>query len=87
MTLDFTIERDENGVYCANVPALPGCHTDGRTLAELRANLADAVALYLEDLAAEAAEKTPPTANMRRFSFDIVPKAASRRKAAIGAGR
>lgn len=55
MTLDCTIERDENGVYCADVPALPGCHTDGRTLAELRERLADAIALYLEDVAAEAA--------------------------------
>ena len=53
MTLDFTIERDENDVWCADVPALPGCHTDGRTLDELRANLADAIALYLEDIAAE----------------------------------
>ena len=57
MTLDFTIERDENGVWCADVPALPGCHTDGKTLDELRANLADAISLYLEDIAAEAAEK------------------------------
>ena len=82
MTLDFTIERDENGVWCADVPALPGCHTDGRTLDELRANLADAIALYLEDIAAEAAEKVQGR-TIRRFAFDIVPRPRRRRAKAM----
>lgn len=81
MTLDCNIVRDENGVWCADVPALPGCHTDGRTLDELRANLADAVALYIEDMAAEAAEKKRAD-NVRRFSFDIVPRPTRRRRTA-----
>lgn len=82
MTLDCTIERDENGVYCADVPALPGCHTDGRTLDELRANLADAIALYMEDIVAEASEKVQGR-TVRRFSFDIVPRTERRRAKAL----
>ena len=82
MTLDCNIARDENGVWCADVPALPGCHTDGRTMDELRANLADAIALYLEDIAAEAAEKASAGRRTRRLSFDIVPRTARRRRTA-----
>lgn len=75
MKLDCIVTRDENGVYCAEVPAMPGLVTDGRTLAELRTRLAEAVGLYLEDLADERAEKAraaSPDA-WRAFSFDIVP--------------
>lgn len=43
------IERDADGGYVASVPELPGCHTQGETLRELRANAREAIALYLED--------------------------------------
>ncbi len=34
---EFTvvIEQDEDGVYVASVPELPGCHTQAKTLDEL----------------------------------------------------
>ena len=35
MKLDVVIEKDETGYYVAEVPALPGCFTQGRTLAFL----------------------------------------------------
>ncbi len=82
MRIDCIVTLDEDGVYCASVPALPGCHTDGRTLDELRANIADAVELYLQDVAAEAAEKARADgAKLRRFSFSLTPKAPRRRLA------
>jgi predicted RNase H-like HicB family nuclease len=34
-------ERDAGG-YSASIPALPGCHTQGETLDEVRANLREA---------------------------------------------
>lgn len=43
------IERDPDGGFIASVPALPGCHTQGETLDELRGNVREAVELYLED--------------------------------------
>lgn len=51
MNIDYIVTRDEDGVYCASVPALPGCFTDGRTLAELRDNVREAVAGVLESYA------------------------------------
>jgi predicted RNase H-like HicB family nuclease len=32
----------EAGGYSASIPALPGCHTQGETLDEIRANLREA---------------------------------------------
>jgi predicted RNase H-like HicB family nuclease len=51
----------EAGGYSASIPALPGCHTQGETLDEVRANLREAadgwLAVAHEDgLAREAAE-------------------------------
>ena len=40
------------GGYAAFVPALPGCHTQGETLEETERNIKEAIALYLESLAA-----------------------------------
>jgi predicted RNase H-like HicB family nuclease len=46
------IEHDEHG-YFAYCPELKGCHTQGQTLEEVRANIREATALYLETLSAE----------------------------------
>jgi predicted RNase H-like HicB family nuclease len=37
----------EVGGYSASIPALPGCHTQGETLDEVRANLRDAAEGWL----------------------------------------
>jgi predicted RNase H-like HicB family nuclease len=42
------IERDEEGYYVASVPALPGCHTQARSLDELMDRTREAIALCLE---------------------------------------
>jgi len=41
------IEQGEDGYFVASVPALPGCHTQGKTLRELHANIKDAIKLCL----------------------------------------
>ena len=33
------IEKDEDGIYVASVPELPGCHTQGDTLKEINSNI------------------------------------------------
>ncbi len=50
MANDFhvVIERDSEGYYVASVPALPGCHTQARSLDELSERIKEAIALYLE---------------------------------------
>jgi predicted RNase H-like HicB family nuclease len=45
-------EESADGGYVAFVPALPGCHTQGTTLEEAEQNVAEAIAVYIESLAA-----------------------------------
>lgn len=42
------IERDEDGFLVADVPALPGCHTQAKTLSELTTRIREAIKLCLE---------------------------------------
>ena len=46
----YVIERADDGSFSAYVPDLPGCTTSGDTMAEVRANIKDAVDSYLESL-------------------------------------
>lgn len=48
MTLTVTIERDEDGVWIAECPAIPGCISQGATEDEAMANIQEAIALCLE---------------------------------------
>jgi len=45
---DVVIEKDENKVYVAHVPELPGCHTQGDSVEEVVENIKEAIELYLE---------------------------------------
>lgn len=47
-TFDVVIERDEDGFYVASVPALPGCHTQAKSMDELTERIREAVELCLE---------------------------------------
>ena len=47
---DVVLLEDESGGYVALVPALPGCHTQGDTLAEVMENVKEAIDLYVETL-------------------------------------
>ena|SRR3990170_6606082 len=47
---DVVLLEDETGGYVAIVPALPGCHTQGDTLAEVMENVKEAIDLYVETL-------------------------------------
>ena len=56
-------EPDAGG-YSASIPALPGCHTQGETLDEVRANLREAADAWLavahdDGIARYAAKRTP----------------------------
>ena len=42
------VERDSEGYYVASVPALPGCHTQARSLDELSERIKEAITLCLE---------------------------------------
>jgi len=42
------IEKDEDGYYVADVPELPGCHTQAKSLDKLLQRVREAIELYLE---------------------------------------
>ena len=55
MTLKVLIHSAEEGGYWAEVPALPGCVSQGETVNELRSNIREAIEGWLiaEDAGAE----------------------------------
>ncbi|MDG4602427.1 MAG: type II toxin-antitoxin system HicB family antitoxin [Defluviicoccus sp.] len=53
------IEQDEDGVFVAQVPALPGCISQGVTREAALANVCEAIAGYVESLRAHG-EPIPP---------------------------
>ncbi|MFZ1545496.1 MAG: type II toxin-antitoxin system HicB family antitoxin [Candidatus Nitrotoga sp.] len=44
------IQQDEDGMLVAEVPALPGCISQGATRIEVLANIREAIEAYLESL-------------------------------------
>lgn len=54
------LEQDEDGVFVAEVPALPGCISEGTTRTEALANIKEAIAAYVESLQAHNEPIPPP---------------------------
>jgi len=48
MVFKIVVEKDETGYYVAEVPALPGCVTQGRTIKEVKKNIKEAIKGWLE---------------------------------------
>ncbi|MBI3622039.1 MAG: type II toxin-antitoxin system HicB family antitoxin [Nitrospirae bacterium] len=53
MKLHVMIEKDEAGYYVAEVPALPGCLSQGKTKDEALINVKEAIAGWLEVMEAK----------------------------------
>lgn len=54
------IDTDEDGVFVAEAPALPGCISQGKTRSEAIANIKEAIAAYLESLKKHGEPVPPP---------------------------
>lgn len=52
MKFRVLLEIDEDGVFVAEVPTLPGCVSQGKTPGEALHNARKAIAVYLESLRA-----------------------------------
>ena len=48
MRFNVTLDRDEDGVWIAECPAIPGCVSQGHTRDEALENIKDAIALCLQ---------------------------------------
>jgi predicted RNase H-like HicB family nuclease len=60
MKFPTVIDRDEDGMWVVECPAIPGCVSQGRTREEALANIRDAIALCLE----VRAERAMPIARL-----------------------
>jgi predicted RNase H-like HicB family nuclease len=59
MKFHVVIEQDESGYYVAEVPALPGCFSQGKTYEETIANIKEAIEGWLEVM--ESKQSFDPT--------------------------
>jgi predicted RNase H-like HicB family nuclease len=57
---DVLVERDSDGYFIASVPALPGCHTQAKSLDTLTKRVREAIELCLE---VKAGNNCPATGN------------------------
>lgn len=49
LNFKVVIEQDEDGVFVASVPSIPGCHTQGQTYEEALKNAREAIGVCLEE--------------------------------------
>jgi predicted RNase H-like HicB family nuclease len=70
---EFTvlIEQDEDGIYVASVPELPGCHTQAETLDELNRRIKEAIELYLEVETEKREEKQLDFIGIQKVKVEI----------------
>ena len=64
------MEQDEDGVFVAEVPTLPGCISQGSTWKEALANAQEAVELYIESLEAHG-DPIPPSITEEVVEIEI----------------
>ena len=50
MKFAITLEPDEDGFIVASCPALPGCHSQGKTKEEAIANITEAIRGYIASM-------------------------------------
>ena len=69
MDFKIAIEQDEDGWYIVTVPALPGCISQGKTEAEAKKNIAEAIELHLSALARDGIPCTNGRVQKKRLSL------------------
>ena len=68
MKFTITLERDEDGIWVAECPSIPGCISQGKTREEAEANIREAIALCLE---VRAEEGMPLTVETRQIEVQL----------------
>ena len=64
------IERDrETEVYIAYVPALPGVHTQAKSLPQLQINIKEVIGLCLEELSVEEIAALPEFIGFQQIGY------------------
>jgi predicted RNase H-like HicB family nuclease len=65
MKFATVFDRDEDGIWIAECPSIPGCVSQGQTREEALANIKEAIALCLEVRAERGLPLTSPWARKR----------------------
>ena len=68
MKFPISIYQDEDGMYIAECPSIPGCVSQGRTEAEAQSNLTDAIK---ECLAVRSEKGLPLTVSIREIEVPV----------------
>ncbi|HEX9735244.1 MAG TPA: type II toxin-antitoxin system HicB family antitoxin [Thermoanaerobaculia bacterium] len=68
MKFPVTIDRDEDGMWIAECPSVPGCVSQGRTKDEALENVKEAITLCLE---VRAEQGLPLTVEMRQVEVAV----------------
>jgi predicted RNase H-like HicB family nuclease len=72
-TYRVKLTRDEDGAWLAQVPDVPGCHKNGRSIEQAMNRIREALSLWVGDAAAPELESDirltePARSNVRRLS-------------------
>lgn len=70
MKFRVLVEQDEEGIFVAEVPSLPGCLTQGETRQEAVENAREAIAVYLESLEAHG-DPIPPAITEEMVEVEV----------------
>jgi predicted RNase H-like HicB family nuclease len=68
MKFSVTLERDEDGVWVAECPAIPGCVSQGKTRDEALSNVREAIKLCIE---VRAEQGLPLTVETRQVEVTV----------------
>ena len=72
MKLKVLVQPESEGGFSVSVPAMPGCHSQGDTLAEALANIREAADLWTEvvaERAAREAQAASPSAEVQEIEL------------------
>ncbi len=58
MTYKIIIEKDESGYFVAEVPGMPGCLSQGKTIDEAKENIKEAISGWIEVMSDKAESLT-----------------------------
>ena len=64
------LNQDEDGVWIAECPSLPGCFSDGPTREAAIANIREAIELWIED-ATTNGETVPPNSSLQIEEINV----------------
>ncbi len=68
MKFNVTVDRDEDGVWVVECPAIPGCVSQGQTKSQALENIKEAIALCLE---VRAEKGLPLTIETRQIEIAV----------------